>query len=194
MNVEILALLDRSGSMSTIMEEAVGAFNSFIETQKLENKDNKVFVTLAAFDDKYEVVFNRININKLKELKVDMVRSRGMTSLNDAIGNIITSAKYPKRPTILLIQTDGHENSSKEYTSEMVKKLISEKEEDGWDVNFIGAGLDQQSVTQMAFERGIDPTKVLSVTKNTTGMDDLTTFYSNATSSYIKKVSGNKDV
>lgn len=183
--IEILSLLDRSGSMATIIDEAVGAFNSFITEQKEANKDKKVFVTLAAFDDKYETVFNRININKVPELTVEMVSPRGMTALNDAIGNIITSAKYPKRPTILLIQTDGHENASKEHTDETVKKLIQAKEGDGWDVKFIGAGLDEITVNNMALSRGIDIGNTISVTKDADGMDNMRAFYATSTMNYM---------
>lgn len=186
--VEILALMDRSGSMSGIINEAVGSFNEFIKQQKELNDGNVVIVTLASFDDKYETVFDRVLLDKVPELTVDMVIPRGMTALNDAIGKLVNSAQNPERPTVLLIQTDGMENASQEYTTEAIKKLITSKEEAGWDVNFIGAGMDQIAVQNMARERGIQLSKSIAVSADAEGMDNMRAFYASTTTEYRSKV------
>lgn len=182
--VEILALMDRSGSMSSIIDEAVNAFNTFIEEQKKINLNDNVFVTLASFDDRYEVVFDRVNINKLPKLTVSMVQPRGMTALNDAIGKLINGAKYPKRPTVLLIQTDGMENASHEFSTAGIKVLIERKQKDGWDVNFIGAGLSEEQVQIDATLRGIKLDKAVSFNASAAGMESLKNYYSVTTTSY----------
>jgi hypothetical protein len=168
--VEILALLDRSGSMTSIMHEAVGAFNSFIEAQKALDTNDKVKVTLACFDNEYEVVFDRVPLQDVPELTVPMVQPRGMTGLNDAIGKLVNGAKYPSRDTVLLIQTDGYENASNEYTSSQIKELIEAKEAAGWDVNFIGAGIDAFSVSEGL---GFKLNKSLSIEASAEGMQDF---------------------
>lgn len=183
-SIEVLALIDRSGSMSSIITEAVNAFNTFIDEQKKLKIDDTVFVTLASFDDRYEIVFDHVNISKLPKLTVDMVQPRGMTSLNDAIGKLVTGSKYPKRPTVLLIQTDGQENSSQEYSTPQIKKLIEEKQKNGWDVNFIGAGLSEFDVQQQAIQRGVLLGKAVSFAASANGMEQMKGYFSNTTASY----------
>jgi hypothetical protein len=182
--VEILALLDRSGSMYSIIHEAVAAFNTFIEAQKALDTNDKVKVTLACFDDRYELVFDRVDLHNLPELTVAMVQPRGMTGLNDAIGKLVNGAKYPSRDTVLLVQTDGYENASQEYTAKQIKELIEAKETAGWDVNFIGAGIDAFSVSKGL---GFSQLKSLSIDANAEGMQAYgasiaatTTMYRNA--------------
>lgn len=170
-NIEILCLLDRSGSMNLIIEEAVGAFNTFIEEQRELSKDldDKVKVTLASFDNHYEVVFDRVKLDKVPELTVEQVMPRGMTGLNDAIGKLITEAKHPDRDTIVLIQTDGYENASQEFSGEQIKELVAKKESEGWDFTFIGAGLNDEVVKKMAEDRGF--MKSFAVAASADGMD-----------------------
>ena len=187
--VEVLALMDRSGSMSGIIHEAVNAFNTFIDEQKKTNIDDTVIVTLASFDNSYEIVFDRININELPKLTVEQVLPRGMTALNDAIGKLVNGAKHPKRPTVLLIQTDGHENASQEFTTPAIKALIEQKQKDGWDVNFIGAGLSKFEVETQATMRGVLLGKAVAFQANAEGMENLKTYYSNTTATYRSVVS-----
>lgn len=179
--VEILALIDRSGSMIGIIEEAVGAFNSFIKEQKELETDDKVKVTLASFDNKYELIYDRVPLEDVKPLTVDMVSPRGMTALYDSIAKIILAAKHPKRDTILLIQTDGYENASREFNNTAVKGLIKNKEAQGWDVNFLGAGID--AVAEGA-KFGMDSSKSFTVDATHDGMAMMGATMSNITASY----------
>jgi len=179
--IEILALIDRSGSMLGIMDEAVGAFNAFIEKQRELSLNDKVKVTLASFDNQYEVIFDRVKLAKVPKLTVDMVEPRGMTALYDSIGKLITGAKHPKRDTIMLIQTDGFENSSTEYDVSAIKRLITLKESTGWEVNFVGAGIDAVSVGKTI---GISPLRSHSVDATVGGMDAYGASITAATTSY----------
>jgi len=140
---EIICILDRSGSMNQMANEVINSFNHFINIQKelpITNGEDKL--TLVLFDDKYEVVHNRIPLSRTPALTSSVYFTRGMTALNDAIGKSINSVDPTKRNVIVLIQTDGEENSSKEYKSDQIKRLIKEKENLGWEFNFVGAGLD----------------------------------------------------
>lgn len=166
--IEILALMDRSGSMHGIMDEAVGAFNTFIETQRKLELDDDVTVTLASFDYEYSVVFDRVKLKDVPVLTREMVEPRGMTALYDSIGKLITGTKYPDRDTVLLIQTDGAENASQEFKHADILALIKEKEKAGWDVNFIGANID----VGVGIALGFAPNKVLNVAASASGMAD----------------------
>ena len=163
------------------MEDAVGAFNSFINAQRDLELLDEVFVTLASFDHEYTVVFDRLPLDEVPELTVSDVRPRGSTSLNDAIGRLVTGSKYPDNDTILLIQTDGYENSSTEFNPSDIKKLIQAKEDLGWDVNFIGAGIDAFSISEGL---GFKFDKSYTVSANSCGMADFSNTISASTTLY----------
>jgi hypothetical protein len=144
---EIICILDRSGSMNHLADEVIGGFNSFVSEQKkhLINPDNRL--TLVLFDDKYEVVYNRLPLYSVPKLTSDVYYTRGMTALNDAIGKSISNVDKSKNRVIVLIQTDGQENSSQEYKLDQIKRMIKDRESMGWEFNFVGAGLE-------AFQQG----------------------------------------
>lgn len=136
--VHIICILDRSGSMASLATEVIGSYNEFITTQQKE--PGKAKVTLVLFDDKYEVVYDMVSLKKVPKLTEKEYFTRGMTGMFDAIGKAINSSTA--KDAMVLIQTDGHENSSVEYNSESIKKLIAEKEAQGWDFIFLGANID----------------------------------------------------
>jgi hypothetical protein len=144
---EIVCILDRSGSMHSLQTEVIGSFNSFVEEQRKILKDRSNTLTLVLFDDKYEMVYERIPLEFVPKLTASTYFTRGMTSLFDAIGKTVNSINPDKKKVLVLIQTDGQENSSSEYKSQQIKELIKSKEKIGWEFNFIGAGPD-------AFEQG----------------------------------------
>lgn len=179
---EILVLVDRSGSMMSIIDEAVGAVNSFIEEQRKLDSDDEAFITIASFDDRYEVLFDRIPVEKVPKIEVEQVKPRGMTALNDSIGKLVNSQHHQDHKTVLMIMTDGHENASQEFSTSDIKSLIESKEKSGWDVNFIGAGLRKEEVDFMSKERGF--TKSASFDKSVRGMKEYQTYMNVTTSQY----------
>lgn len=142
---EIIIIVDRSGSMQSMQVEAQGGINGFIEEQ---TKIGKANLTLVEFDTHVNVVFNGIDINEATEYKL---KPRGMTALLDAIGQTIADKeKYTTDDgkTIVVVMTDGNENSSKEWKSASINKLINERKEDGWEFMFLAAGQDAIKVGQ----------------------------------------------
>lgn len=162
--VEIICIMDRSDSMNEIIQEAVGAFNAFINDQK--DLPGKARVTLAVFGDQYDVVFSRVKLDEMPELQVGQVRPRGMTALYDAIGKTIRSAKDTEN-TVVLIQTDGMENASKEYSADDIKSMVEAKQEQGWEFMLIGAGLD--NIVEQSQQMGLQ-TNSVQVNANAGGM------------------------
>ena len=54
----------------------------------------------------------------------------------------LAAADRPSK-TIIVIITDGYENSSKNYTYKKVKDMLSKRQEkDGWEFVFLGANID----------------------------------------------------
>lgn len=140
---EIVVILDRSGSMMSIQKDMVGGFNTFIEEQK--KVPGKCSVSLYQFDTEYGVVYEQKDLNEVPSLELV---PRGGTALLDAVGltSVAVGARLAKLPeeqrpgaVILLIITDGQENSSKEYTYEMVRKTIETQEKTyAWKYVYLG--------------------------------------------------------
>jgi len=145
--VELVFIVDRSGSMSSIASDMEGAIKSVIKDQK--KLDKEILVTFVRFDIEYEKVFNHIPITDVPEITI---KARGMTALLDAMGKTINSferefseKEKKERPekVLFMIITDGKENSSKEFSREKVFGMIETvKRDHGWDFTFIGANQD----------------------------------------------------
>ena len=156
----IAALLDRSGSMQSIAEDMRGGFDSFIAKER--GQAATTLVTLAQFDDRYDIVYSDRPIDHVPPLTLE---PRGMTALLDAIGRFITEVgaglavmpeeERPGEVTVLVL-TDGHENASAEWTVDAVRKLIAQQEAVyGWDFVFLGANMDAVEVgTDLGFAPG----------------------------------------
>lgn len=154
----IAALLDRSGSMETIKSDTEGGFNAFVADQV--GLPGEARVTLAQFDTDYDVVFSNRPIGDVGPLEL---QPRGMTALYDSVGRLITDvgaelSALPEvqRPgkVIILVMTDGHENSSHEWTHEAVNAAIKrQKREYAWEFVFLGANMDAVAVGErMGFD------------------------------------------
>lgn len=147
----IAVLLDRSGSMESIRSDTEGGFNAFVEEQR--NEPGEAMVTLAQFDTEYEVVYANRPIADVPPLQL---RPRGMTALYDGVGRLIGDvgaglAALPEaeRPghVIVVVMTDGHENSSVEWTHEAVSAAIKRQEAQySWHFVFLGANMDAVAV------------------------------------------------
>lgn len=160
----IYMVRDRSGSMNSSKAATDEGFDGFIAEQA--KVDGKCLVTLADFDDNYEVVFAHRDVHEVP--KADL-KPRGGTALLDAIGKTVKDAeasigKTPKdeRPAavIFVILTDGGENSSKQYTLPQIHEMIThQREHHDWQFVFIGANQDAiQAGTAMGFTRGMSVT------------------------------------
>ena len=147
----IAVLLDRSGSMESIKTDTEGGFNALIAEQSAQ--PGEATVTLAQFDTVYEVVYADRPITDVPPLQL---QPRGMTALYDGVGRLITDVGAelaalpdPERPghVIVVVMTDGHENSSVEWTHEAVNAAIKRQEgEYSWYFVFLGANMDAVEV------------------------------------------------
>lgn len=147
---ELVFILDRSGSMGGLESDTIGGFNSMISKQQKE--DGEAVVSTVLFDDKCEVIHDRVKIADVKRMTEDDYYVRGCTALLDAvggaihhIGNVHKYAREEDRPakTLFIITTDGLENASKQYSFKDVKKMIErQKEKYHWEFIFLGANID----------------------------------------------------
>lgn len=147
---ELVMILDRSGSMGGLESDTIGGYNSMLRKQR--ETDGEVLVSTVLFDDRSEVLYDRVPLEKLPLMTEKEYYVRGCTALLDAIGgairhigNIHKYAREEDRPekTIFVITTDGMENASREYSYERVKKMVEhQKERYGWEFLFLGANID----------------------------------------------------
>lgn len=135
---EIICIVDRSGSMAAILNDAEGGLNSFIDEQKkIAGGAN---LTLVEFDNEAVKLTDRSDINSFTGYKL---KPRGGTALLDAIGMTVNGFDYSgDGKVIVVIVTDGEENTSCEYTQKMVFDLITDRKEKGWEFIFLAANQD----------------------------------------------------
>jgi uncharacterized protein YegL len=148
--VELVFILDRSGSMSGLEKETIAGFNRMIQQQK--EVQGEALVSTVLFDDRFEVLHNRVSIQKIEHMTSKDYYVRGSTALLDAIGrsilkirNVHKALEEENKPekTLFFITTDGMENASVEFNYERVNEYIQlQKEKYGWDFIFIGANID----------------------------------------------------
>lgn len=144
---DITIVLDCSGSMSTIKKDVEGGFKSFLEKQKQQPGECRV--SLTQFDTEIEQVYSGRDLKEISEITV---QPRGGTALLDAIGKAVneTGARLAalaesERPetVIVLVITDGEENSSKEFTQAKVAEMVKHQTDKyNWKFVFLGANMD----------------------------------------------------
>jgi hypothetical protein len=143
-------LLDRSGSMGPIWDEALSSINSYVSKLAQDNVDTGV--TLATFDkdgDKFmfEIIRDRIIPRTWRRVSNEDCSPRGFTPLNDATARIISLARAGNSDKLgLIIMTDGLENASKEFPGHVgvakIRAMLDECRAKNWQVIFLGANFD----------------------------------------------------
>ena len=143
----IYFILDRSGSMEMCQYDTIQGFNRFVESQ---NKDCNM--SLFLFNNQLETVYFKKPIGEVRDLTMKTFRPMGGTALFDAIGKVIKFAE--DRDTtrwadldegvsnIIVVMTDGHENSSESYTKSQIRDFVTMKQAVGWNFMFLGANQD----------------------------------------------------
>lgn len=165
-DLDLIFLIDRSGSMYGFEEDTIGGFNSFIEKEKA--KEGNTRVTTILFDHGYDVLYKRKSIHDVKELTRNEYFVRGSTALLDAIGRTITTLdKEIDNKVLFVIMTDGMENSSVEFSKPQIKSMIGNH---NWEFIFIGADIDSYSEARSI---GIRDSHVANYRKSKKGIGAL---------------------
>ena len=186
-NLTLIAfLLDRSGSMQSIKSDVIGGFDAFLSEQRAG--DGECRVTLAQFDDEYEVVYHALPVADVPALELN---PRNSTALLDSMGKLITDTAAEiaaldddAKPgsVIVAIMTDGLENASTEWSRPAIKSLVEQQtNEFGWEFLYMGAdqdavevgkGLGVKAEQAVTYGRGKSREAMMAASANVRGYRD----------------------
>lgn len=163
-------LLDRTGSMSDLWDEALSSVNAYVDSviEPDDGPEVENDITLSVFDAQdglqYDTLRRNVTGEGWKQLTNDEVHPRGTTPLFDAIGRTVAMAEAdaPEK-AVIVIMTDGKENASREFSREGVRTALDRIEKKGWAVVFLGAEFASFGDADAA---GVDRSKQMAVSKD----------------------------
>lgn len=173
---ELVFILDRSGSMSGLEKDTIGGFNGMLQKQK--EVGGECVVTTVLFDNRYELLHDRIDIRAVRPITEKEYYVGGCTALLDAIGKTIhkignaqknTAEDFRAEKVMFVIITDGEENASRRFSAETVKEQIErQKSKYGWEFIFLGANID---AVETACRFGIDEERAVNYVPDSEGIN-----------------------
>lgn len=147
--IHVCFVIDESGSMSGKEEDVIGGFKKVVDEQRA-NSAGTCSVSYYKFADNTDEVFLGKDINEVEYID-GKYSPGGCTALFDAVGTAIDKVgkwlndmKEEDRPekNLIVIMTDGGENSSREYTASKVKEMVKHQEEKySWEFIYMGSDL-----------------------------------------------------
>ena len=189
---EIIFCVDRSGSMESIQKDMIGGFNAFLKKQREIPSECKVsFFQFDTDNPVVEKVYEKKDIQTAPELTMETFVPRGGTPLYDAVawvvrhtGERFSTTEESERPekVLVVIITDGEENSSREWDDKQVKQMIEHQTEKyNWEFVYLGANQDAWSV---GGSLGVRSTSSLGYVASQGGVNKLFDSLSNKTAHY----------
>lgn len=146
--LHICFVLDESGSMYSSTDDVIKGFNKLVDKQK-KVENGECIISVYRFSTDVKSDFIGKPLNEIPELQY---HPGGCTAMNDGIGTAIdevglwlSDMDEADRPSknLIVIMTDGEENSSKEYTFDDIKYRIKHQEEKyNWSFVFMGTDLN----------------------------------------------------
>lgn len=172
MKTEIICIIDKSGSMGSLVAESIAGFNKFLADQKAIGPAN---FSLILFDDRYEPIHLHEDIADIPPLTSLTYVPRGSTALNDAIGRTIdvagiqfANAHVKPDKVIVAILTDGFENSSTDYKQSDIAFMIKHQTNTyGWEFVYLAANQDALAV---ASDYNIPKNHAVNIERGAQGM------------------------
>lgn len=167
-NVYNLIILDESGSMHSIYNQALSGANETIQTVKGAQKqfpNQKHFITFVTFDegsrrDNVRFIIDCAPADGVKTLGQSDYNPGGCTPLYDAMGISLTKIEKQTKEgdqVLVTVITDGLENASREFSGHAVKELVERLKAKGWTFVFMGANMDSAEVARgLSIENSMD--------------------------------------
>ena len=162
--LSVYVALDRSGSMSgERWIHAIDSINEYIKGLQKEKIEGTVTITAFDYGQKMrlDTIVDNQSIAYFEPMKHDVLQPSGMTPLYDAAAHVMNRALENNADrTVVVIMTDGEENSSTEYTQATVKAKVKDLTDKKWEVLFLGANFD---VSRYTAGSGLAQTKMRNV-------------------------------
>lgn len=170
--VDLIVILDRSGSMYGLEKDTIGGVNSMLDEQR--KQEVPVKVTIVEFNNKVDTLKDRVDVKEVQNLTNADYVPQGTTALLDAMGNTLSKFKANEEvnaegnKVLVVVTTDGKENASKEWTKEKIKQLVSELEKEfKYEFVFLGADIDAVSAANSV---GINAQRSMKFKKTSAGV------------------------
>lgn len=141
-------LLDETGSMESVKQATIDGFNEYVRTL-WERKEQEILFSFATFDsDNHRVRCVSAKLDDVPQLTAETYHPGAMTNLYDAVARTIRAADGESN-VLVVIMTDGQENSSKEFSQKQINDMITERRAKGWEFAFLGANQDAWATGQL---------------------------------------------
>jgi transcriptional regulator with XRE-family HTH domain len=147
-HTEFLYILDASGSMYSLTDDVIGGFNSFLVEQN--SLKDAAYLTTVLFNNIVTTIYQSKEIISIEPMSRNNYKASGSTSLFDAIGSSVLSLseRVKTNKVMVIIMTDGYENSSRLFSRSKIKRIIDMKTNEGWEFIFAGANIDVDKVSE----------------------------------------------
>ena len=166
-NLDVVFVLDKSGSMSGSEESTISSFNEYLEKEKKNEFQTRVSTVL--FSDDYTFLYKRVPVEKVHKLTNEDYYVGGCTALYDALGNTISFMNHEDTDKVLfIIITDGYENASTEFDKQIIRRMI--RKHSDWEFVYIGADIDSYTT---GGEIGICEDNIANFKKDRKGLSKL---------------------
>mgnify|MGYP006143275703 FL=1 len=168
--VDLVVVIDASGSMGQFSRAVIlKSINDFIADQKKTTPDTTISV--ITFSTVTTVLHDRMPIAKIPAITAADVAPQSCTSLYDAFSDgldiLNTGQDHTTSNKILLVITDGLENTSQNNTREQIVEKIAGGVEKGYLIKFLGGGHD---AVRIGLELGIAEDCCLSFSNDDSGL------------------------
>ena len=154
--IELVFIIDMSGSMSGQEDKVLKGFKDMLEEQKTCDDGRNVNLTTVVFNTQVKTLHNGADIKGISGLTESDYQPNGCTALLDAVGNTVKSINDSGKDkyVICVVITDGYENSSYRFSQQQIKGLIKEKESQGnWKFLYYMSGIELNEKTNIGIRK-----------------------------------------
>lgn len=136
-------ILDKSGSMGSVHQSTIDGFNQYVSKLKEENDADYRF-SLTLFDTSVTKKYSNVPLSEVERLHADNYRPDGGTALYDAVCETLMNTESSGEKTLVVIMTDGEENSSRTHNENDFRNFVKLLKNTG-RVSFVFLGANQDA-------------------------------------------------
>ena len=199
--VYVALVVDKSGSMGSIRDEAISAVNEQIQTVKNRADEVDTLVSLVTFDSSVNIQYYNQPLSEVKDLTEKTYYPDGGTAMRDGVGTIVTRLSDDLKDVdekedysvLVAIVSDGYENSSKEFSASEISEMVKSKQDTKkWTFVYLCAN---QDLTKIKDQFGFKTGNIMSFAATSRGVKNLSGEFSSGINSYYRsRVAGETEM